>query len=85
MAERIQSEYGGIIEASGDPLETDKISPVTEMSQTTSGCMDFEIPIENITTKNNSTLTDSTEAIMQLKKAHHQYKLILAPPSKYVA
>jgi hypothetical protein len=61
VAERIQSEYGGIIEAA-NPLETDMISPLTEMSQTGRGCMDFEIPIENVTTKNNSTLTDSAKA-----------------------
>jgi hypothetical protein len=61
VTERIQSEYGGIIEAA-NPLETDMISPVTETSQTSSGCMDFEIPIEKVTTKNNFTLTDSTKA-----------------------
>jgi hypothetical protein len=61
VTERIQSEYGGIIEAA-NPLETDMISPVTETSQTGSGCMDFEIPIEKVTTKNNFTLTDSTKA-----------------------
>jgi F5/8 type C domain-containing protein len=85
VAERIQSEYGGIIEASNpvetdssnpvetdssnpvetdssNPVETDMIRPVPEKSTTGSSCMDFEIPVENMTTRNNSTITDSSMA-----------------------
>jgi F5/8 type C domain len=59
VAERIQNEYGGIIEAA-NPEENDMIRPISEVSQSGKSCMDFEIPIENITTKNNSTITDSS-------------------------
>jgi hypothetical protein len=109
VAERIQSEYGGLIGASNpvatdssnpvatdssnpvatdssnpvatdssnpvetdssNPVETDSsnpvandmIRPVSEMSTTGSSCMDFEIPVENMTTRNNSTITDSSMA-----------------------
>jgi hypothetical protein len=60
VSERIQSEYGGIIEAA-NPLETDLIRPVTDISQTGSECMGLELPIGNVTTKNNSTSTDTAK------------------------
>lgn len=58
---RILREYGGMTEAA-TPLETNLVKQVTEISQTGNGCMDFEIPVKNVTTRDNSTSGDSAKA-----------------------